>query len=153
VSNMRRGDRKGGARKQRRGPRVQNRLGGPSTQSDETPHLTVVGGPRAGVESRELYVDELDDVFEAYLCATMIKQSKPPDGCVWNVTRDEHKITVSAVKDNKIMYRLDGTYSDPKTGRWVDPRIVAERLAQLVLWACVLDKVSAFKGKTPVSQE
>lgn len=73
-----------------------------------------------------------------------IKRSKFPKGCVgWVVTLDaasvSKTVTVTAVDpENEVLYQVDGEYSNHTTGLWIDPRKLAERLAQMILWGAVL---------------
>lgn len=79
----------------------------------------------------------------------IICKSRPPTGCAaWRVTRDTTTVTVAAVtRDGDTVVEGSGDYHDPKTGMWRDPREVAERLAQAILWGKALEALSANKTK------
>jgi hypothetical protein len=98
----------------------------------------------------DVYDGQLDDVVAAYQnIPPVIAKAKPPNGCVWRVERSESEIIVAAVKeDGEILMQISGEYHNTKTRLWRDPQEVAERLAQVVLFGAVFEKISANKTKT-----
>jgi hypothetical protein len=95
----------------------------------------------------ELYQGQLDDVVAAYVALTpTIRKAKPPNGCSWVVVRDSESVHVAAVKpDGEEHTKVSGEYSNPDKRLWRDPQEVAERLAQAIVFAAALQKISALK--------
>jgi hypothetical protein len=137
VSTARRGDRQSTKGKQRGRSRPQKRLDKSSAQGDEETSL------------KEVYDGQLDDVLSEYSrsCSVTITKCKPPTGCTWRVERTATSITVAAVGgDGETQLQVAGEYCDAKIGMWRDPHVVAERLAQVVLFGKTFEKISTFKG-------